>query len=291
MASPDKFSATWVSHTSISDFLNCPRAYFIKNVYRDPKTRHKVQLMAPALALGQIVHDVLESLSVMPSEDRFKESLVSVFNRRWQKVSGKKGGFISTDQEERYRQRGEAMMRRVMEHPGPLTRLAVKIKQDLPQFWLSEADNIILCGKIDWMEYLPDQDAVHIIDFKTSKKEEESSSLQLPIYHLLVDRCQQRKVAQASYWYLELNDELTPKELPDLVEAEETILQIAKKVKLARQLERFKCPQGEDGCFHCRSMEKILNGEAELVGVNDYNQDVYILGAANQAEMPDSVIL
>jgi ATP-dependent helicase/DNAse subunit B len=287
---PDKFSATWVSHTSISDFLNCPRAYFLKNVYRDPVTKHKVQLMSPALALGQIVHDVLESLSTMPSSDRFKESLVHVFNRRWQKVTGKRGGFTTSDQEERYRKRGEAMMRRVMENPGPLTRLAVKIKQDLPQFWLSEPDNIILCGKIDWMEYLPDQDAVHIIDFKTSKKEEESSSLQLPIYHLLVNRCQQRRVAQASYWYLELNDELTSKELPDLAIAEAEILQIAKKLKLARQLERFKCPQGEDGCFHCRSMEKIVRGQAELVGTNDFGQDIYIL-LEHDKEMPESIIL
>jgi RecB family exonuclease len=155
---------------------------------------------------------------------------------------------------------------------------------------LSEPDNIILCGKIDWMEYLPDQDAVHIIDFKTSKKEEESSSLQLPIYHLLVNRCQQRRVAQASYWYLELNDELTSKELPDLAIAEAEILQIAKKLKLARQLERFKCPQGEDGCFHCRSMEKIVRGQAELVGTNDFGQDIYIL-LEHDKEMPESIIL
>jgi ATP-dependent helicase/DNAse subunit B len=287
---PDKFTATWVSHTSISDFLHCPRAYYLKNVYKDPQTRHKVQLMSPALALGQAVHDVLESLSVLPTGDRLKESLVSIFNKRWQKVSGKRGGFLTSDQEERYRKRGEAMMRRVMENPGPLTRLAVKIKQDLPQFWLSEEDNIILCGKIDWMEYLPDQDAVHIIDFKTSKKEEESSSLQLPIYHLLVDRCQERQVADASYWYLELNDELTQKELPDLVAAEEQVLQLAKKIKLARQLERFKCPQGDEGCFHCRQMEKIVRGQAEFVGVNDYNQDIYILNADSDDE-PESVIL
>jgi hypothetical protein len=140
------------------------------------------------------------------------------------------------------------------------------------------------------MEYLPDEDAVHIIDFKTSKKEENESSLQLPIYHLLVDRCQQRKVARASYWYLELNDELSPKELPDLFEAEQEILAIAKKVKLARQLERFKCPQGESGCWNCKPFEKILAGQAELVGVNDYNQDIYIITQAAQ-EKPESVIL
>ena len=70
------------------------------------------------------------------------------------------------------------MLQRVIKHPGPVAKLAVKIKQDLPYYWLSEEDNIILCGKIDWLEYLPDQDGVHIIDFKTSKYDEAPQSLQ-----------------------------------------------------------------------------------------------------------------
>lgn len=288
----DKYTATWVSHTSISDFLQCPRAYYLKNVYKDPRNRHKVQIMTPALALGQIVHDVLESLSVVPTQERLSRSLVERFDASWKKVSGKKGGFLSDTQEEKYKRRGQEMMRRVMQNPGPIKRLAVKIQQDLPHFWLSEDDGIILCGKIDWLEYLPDEDAVHIIDFKTSKSMEKESSLQLPIYHLLVDRCQKRTVAKASYWYLELNNHLTEKELPDLFEAEQEILKIAKQVKLARQLERYKCPQGEEGCFHCRPFEKILKGEAELVGTNDYNQDVYILSPeSKEEETPESVIL
>ncbi len=288
---PDKYSAVWVSHSSISDFLNCPRAYFLNNVYRDPKTGHKIQLMAPALALGGAVHEVLESLSVLPSTERFKEPLVARFTRAWKRVAGRRGGFTSTEQEDRYRRRGEEMLHRVTTHPGPLMNKAVKIQQDLPQYWLSEADNIILCGKIDWLEYLPDSDTVHIIDFKTSKSEERESSLQLPIYHLLVANTQGRQVSKASYWYIALNDELTPKELPDLAAAHEQVLEIAKKMKLARQLERFKCSQG-DGCYHCKPLEKIIRGEAEFVGENDYRQDVYIIDENSEAaDQVDSVIL
>jgi ATP-dependent helicase/DNAse subunit B len=289
---PDKYAATWVSHTSITDFLNCPRSYFLKNVYKDPKTNHKIQLMSPSLALGAMVHEVLESLSVMPTKDRFKESLIAKLDRVWPKVTGKKGGFRSSEQEHAYKQRAEMMLRRVMQHPGPLTNLAVKIKGDLPQFWLSETDEIILCGKIDWLEYFPESDSVHIIDFKTSKSEERESSLQLPIYRLLVDRCQHHAVEKASYWYLELRDELTPKELPDLIEAEQTVLEIAKKMKVARKLNVMKCPQGEAGCFFCKPFEKIVAGQAEFVGENDFRQDVYI--AADQTtedELPESEIL
>ncbi len=248
--------------------------------------------MAPPLALGSAVHEVLESLSVLPTDKRFNESLLEKFDRAWKKVSGKRGGFLSADVEQTYRLRGEAMLRRVQENPGPLARLAVKIKEDLPHYWLSAEDNIILCGKIDWLEYFPETDSVHIIDFKTSKTEEDSASLQLPIYHLLVHNCQRRTLEGASYWYLELNDTLTPKELPDLVEAHEAVLKVAREMKTARSLERFRCPHGEEGCYACRPMERIIKGEGEFVGENEYRQDVYIL--PTKEEKPDeeeSIIL
>lgn len=273
---PDKFTAVWVSHTSISDFLQCPRAYYLKNVYKDPKTRHKIQLMSPPLALGQIVHSVLESLSVLPGAERFKESLIIKFDRSWQAVSGKQGGFFDPATEEKYKERGRLMLEKVMNNPGALTGLAVKIKENLPQYWLSEEDNIILCGKIDWLQYLAEDDSVNIIDFKTSKSQENESSLQLPIYHLLVHNCQHRRVTKASYWYLGL-DQIVEKTLPDLNEAHEQILKIAKEMKLARQLERFKCPHGEAGCFACKPFERIIQGEAEFVGENEYRQDVYVM--------------
>ncbi len=273
---PDKYTAVWVSHTSISDFLQCPRAYYLKNVYKDPKTRHKVQLMSPPLALGQVVHSVLESLSVLPGTERFKESLIAKYERAWKAVSGKKGGFFDEETEKQYKERGLEMLNKVMANPGPLTGLAVKIKEDLPHYWLSEEDGIILCGKIDWLEYLKDSDSVNIIDFKTSKAMENESSLQLPIYHLLVHNCQHRQVSKASYWYLGL-DQIVEKSLPDLEEAHNQILKIAKEIKLARQLERFKCPHGEAGCYACKPFEQIFQGKAEFVGENDYRCDIYVM--------------
>ena len=71
----DKYTAVWVSHSSMSDYLKCPRLYFLRNVYRDPKTNHKVALMQPPLALGQVVHDTIESLSRLPAEARFTNHL------------------------------------------------------------------------------------------------------------------------------------------------------------------------------------------------------------------------
>lgn len=287
----DKYTALWVSHSSISSFLECPRSYYLKNIYKDPKTGHKIKLMSPPLALGQAVHEVVESLSEIKTDLRFKESLLDKFDRAWKKVSGKNGGFLNKDDEFKYKTRGEDMIRRVIKNPGPLGELAVKINMDLPHYWLSESDNIILCGKIDWLKYYPDTDSVEIIDFKTSRHEEGEDSLQLPIYSLLVHNCQNRDVTAASYWYLDSSDELTPKKIPDLKESEEKVLKIAKRMKLQKSLMKFDCPHGEAGCRACRPYESILKGEAEFVGLDDYKADVYILNSFPRNEEKDSKIL
>ena len=68
-------------------------------------------------------------------------------------------------------------------------------------------------------------------------------------------------------------------------------VEIAKKIKLARQLERFKCPQGEGGCQACKPLEKIVAGEAEKIGVSEYNQDVYIiLDSADDSRKQSSIL-
>lgn len=272
---PDKYTAVWVSHSSIADFLRCPRLYYFRNVYKDPITGHKITRMEPPLALGQIVHDVIEELSVLPVEERFKVSLIKKFDTKWEKVTGKKGGFKDKATEDEYRERGAEMLKRVMEHPGPLTEKAVKIKQELPHYWLDEQENIILCGKIDWLEYLPETDSVHVIDFKTGKREEPEDSLQLPIYLLLVKNTQSRHVSKASYWYLGNSDTPTEVTLPNEKESFDRVIEAAKRVKLARALERFKCPEG--GCRWCIPLEEISKGKGEKVAESSYGQDIYIL--------------
>ena len=284
----DKYSAVWVSHSSISDWLSCPRAYFLKNVYKNPLTRKKVAIVSPPLSLGQAVHEVIESLSVLAVDRRLAEPLLAKFNQAWEKVKGKKGGFLSETEEAKYKERGKEMLLRVEKNPGPLKNLAVKIQMELPYYWLSEKDNIILCGKIDWLEYLKDEEAVHIIDFKTGKNEEKADSLQLPIYYLLVSHTQDRPVKKVSYWYIDRDSKPVEQKLKDLESAEEKILKIAKEMKLARQLKRFKCPQG--GCRNCLPMERILQGEGELVGIDGMDREVYILPGAKQTEKQSKIL-
>lgn len=287
----DKFSALWVSHSSVSDFLNCPRAYYLKNIYKDPETNNKVQIVTPALSLGTAVHEVVEALSALPTSDRFKESLMAKFEQVWKKYSGKIGGFLDPEVEEEYKNIGRKMISVLVANPGPLANLSVKLKAELPYYWLSDPENIILCGKIDWLEYLPETNSVHLIDFKTSKKQEADGSLQLPIYHLLVRNTQHRAVEKASYWYLRLAEGIVEKKLPDLESAHEQILAVAKKIKTAKKLGVLNCPKGSEGCFHCKPLESVVRKEAVFVGKGGYNRDIYVLQSQPSELSDDSSIL
>lgn len=272
----DKYKAVWVSHSSISDFLACPRAYYLRNVYKDPKTGHKITVTSPALSLGSAVHEVVESLSVLSVEDRLKISLLKKFDVAWEKVAGKIGGFKSKEQEGEFKERGKLMLKRVENNPGPILKKAIKLQSDfIPYYYLSEEDDIILCGKIDWLEYVEESDSVHIIDFKTGKNEEDGESLQLPIYLLLASNLQSRAVSKASYWYLDKSDDLIEKELPNIVDSKDKVLTVARRIKLARQLNHFVCPK--NGCMKCRPLERVLKSEGEKVGVSDTRQDIYVL--------------
>jgi len=268
-----------VSHSSINDFLKCPRAYYLHNMYKS-KDNRKISLVSGAMSLGSAVHETLEGLVKFKAEDRFKKNLLESFEENWKKVSGKIGGFRTPEEESGAKERARQMVERVMKNPGPLAKKTIKLPpshNDMPQnFFLSEEENIILNGKIDWLEYIGKDDSIKVIDFKTGKNEEGQDSLQLPIYILLLNALQKRKVSGAAYWYLDHSDTPQDVALPDAKIAKEKVLSIAKIIKDAREVGRFECPRGAQGCFACQPYERILKGEAEFVGIGGYNQELYI---------------
>jgi ATP-dependent helicase/DNAse subunit B len=282
---PDKFKAVWVSHSSMGDFIRCPRAYYLHNVYKDPKTNRKISIVNGALSLGVAVHNTLEALKEIPTDERMKRDLHGDLEKEWAKVAGKKGGFKDEVEEREARDRATAMIDRVIAAPGPLTRKTVRLKDGqngmAPNFYLSEEDNIILNGRIDWLEYIEADDSLRVIDFKTGKNEESADSLQLPIYLLLLNALQKRKVSSAAYWYLEKDEgqegAWVEKELPPAEEAKEKVLTVARTVKKAREDRVFECHSGAEGCYVCRPYEKILRGEAEYLGVGGFGQDTYFI--------------
>src|SRR3989344_7223541 len=83
----DKYTAVWVSHSSMGDFLKCPRAYYLHNVYKNPDTGRKITIVNPALSLGSAVHATLEALKVLPVDERLKRDLLADFETDWDKIS------------------------------------------------------------------------------------------------------------------------------------------------------------------------------------------------------------
>lgn len=266
----------WISHSKIGDFLKCPRAYFLKYEYRDPQTRNKITLTNPHLSLGGAVHDVLESLKHLNSDVRFNTSLLDNYEIEWSKCTGELGGFSNPEQEKEFKERGANMIKRVMDHPGLLLNKALKItSQDQlpPRYLFSKEHNILLSGKIDWIEYLPEDDSMHIIDFKTGKKDEDEDSLQLPIYCLLVKNLKNRIIKKISYWYIERDNEPREMPMPALEEAQTKILDIALQIKKMKLTRSFTCQR--NGCFTCLPLEAVVQGKCKFIGTRGY-QDVYI---------------
>lgn len=274
----DPYTSLWISNSALNDFAKCPRAYFIKNIYRD-KNSSKVSLVTPATTLGTVVHEVLEKLGMTESDKRINFSYNNVFEDIWENYIGELGGFTSKEEELTFKERGKRMIKRVADHPGVLLNksfnraLSLKFPDGLPpRYDFSLEHEIIICGNIDWVEYNPDG-TVNIIDFKTGK-EEDPTSLQLAIYCLLVENILHRKVKKVSYWYLDREDNPTEVLLPDTEVVQKQILHLALQLKNVREKEQYDCLNS--GCISCRQLEPIVNGQAKLV-CKRKGKNVYIV--------------
>jgi hypothetical protein len=170
----------------------------------------------------------------------------------------------------------EARVGRVPITFAKLNNKALKItSQDElpPRYLFSKEHNIFLSGKIDWIEYLPEDDSMHIIDFKTGKKDEDEDSLQLPIYCLLVKNLKNRKIKKSSYWYIERDNEPQEMPMPALEDAQTKILDIALQIKKMKLTRSFTCRR--NGCYTCLPLEAVVQGKCKFIGTRGY-QDVYI---------------
>lgn len=285
---PDKYKSVWISHSSINDFLSCDRLYYLKNVFKDPMTRRKINIASPHLSLGIAVHKVIEDLKKIKSEDRekeIKENLLENFKNEWKKYTGKKGGFTAPEEEKGFFERGENMIERVVNTPAHLLNKIIPLnyfyKGDLvPNYYLSTDENLILCGSIDWIEYLESEDKIRIIDFKTGRNDEDDDSFQLPIYYLLISNLMKEnskkiyEIKEAAYWYLDHDNKkdgsehdefhvvaIDEEKIKEIQETEKKILEIGIKIKNLREKGEYKCKnetvEGE-GCRYCRDFEKVF---------------------------------
>ena len=186
-------------------------------------------IVNPALSLGSAVHDA-RALKILPVEERLSRDLLADFETEWAtNASGKKGGFTSDEEERVAKQaRGRAMIGRVIQNPGPISKKTIRPKEsenNMPRISIFQKKKILFsAGSLIGWSMLRRTTASGVIDFKTGKNEEDEDSLQLPIYLLLLNELQKRRVSGAAYWYLEKSDTPTEVTLPDADEAREKVL-------------------------------------------------------------------
>ena len=286
----NKYTAIWLSHSSVSDYLKCPRLYYLHNLWKN-KHGKKVNIVNPYMSLGSAVHQVIEPLANIKTEERFATDLLVKFQEIWKKYSGLAGGFESESQEKDFKERGIKMIENVIDNKGPIAKKTVKFYTGdfIPNIYLSEKENIILCGLVDWVEYLESTDSLKVIDFKTGKNDESEDSFQLPIYKILVDNLQnKRKVTNAAYWYLDRDK--NPKDVEifeeDAEEVRNKILEIGIEIKKRKPTLDFPCKYKKEGmekCKFCDDFDAIYNSEKEddknviYLGTGEYKQDLYFI--------------
>jgi len=267
-------NAVFISPSSISDFDRCPQLYFYRNVYRNPKTGLKIQLINPKLALGQVIHDTLRKFLYSTGLQKTQEQLRSILAWQWKQLAGEKGGFTSADEERTYQDRAAKILERFWAHRHFKETQPVKMP-DFPKLDLGE--DIILTGRLDWLE--KESDGYHIIDFKTGENEERDDSIQLPIYAVLASGILKINKIRASYWYLDKDEEIKGFKLPDLTTTLDKLKKKGAIIKSARITQSFACSSGNESCWACRDFLAIVQGKAKIVSVDpiDRKQEIYII--------------
>jgi len=265
----------WISHSAISDFESCPRLYYLRNLYRNPETGHKIQVVNPYLTLGTIIHRTIEEINILPPKKRLDVPLTERLERNWQPYAGKEGGFSCQNEEENFKKRALVMLKRV-ESSKVIRNKSYKMEDKLPKVRLFKEQNLILVGSLDWIEILH-SGGFHIIDFKTGRYQENGNSLQLPIYLILASYNFKKPIQKLSYWYLDRDREPVSFKLKPLESYLPIIQEKALRIKKTIDNNRLIC-KIFGGCFHCSKYEKVLQGRAKCVGYDSQmNRDLYFL--------------
>jgi len=186
----------YLSYTSLKDFLKCPRSYYLKDLYKDPKNNYRLQVASPHLSLGSVVHDSVKWFLDEPEKPTLEQT-IEKFRNLWLKFRKKRGGFSSDEEEGNFGRRGLAMIENFVKNWQVLEKAAQGVT--FPKYNL--VDNVILIGNFDYIGQFEDG-SLHVIDFKTGANDEQDA-LQLYIYAILAESNLGKSVSEAGFWYLD----------------------------------------------------------------------------------------
>jgi len=263
--------ALWISYTGLKDFLKCPRSFYLKNRYRDPKTGNRLQVASGPMTLGSLVHDAIKWYLQTGRTAGF-DDIVKKFRNHWLKYQGKKGGFSSRQEEGDFGKRGLAMLDNFYKNKANLEKNLPAY--DFLRYILDE--RIVLNGKVDFAGEMPDG-SLHILDFKTGAKDEDDPT-QLHAYAILAEASFQRPVSKISYWYLDRDS--VPKEavLDPLAEKLEWFKIQSKEIEDAVKADKWVCIENDSPYNECKKYEAIIAGKGEFQFSDEsFKKDIYFL--------------
>jgi CRISPR/Cas system-associated exonuclease Cas4 (RecB family) len=269
--------AIYVSYTALNDFLNCPRAYYLKNIYRDSRHDYRLQIASPYLNLGSLVHDTIRWY-LESSDKPSVEQTLKQFRNFWGKYRGKRGGFVSLEDEASFGKRGLQMLENFLANADVLGK-SMPVAS-FPKFRI--VDNLLLIGNMDYVESLPDG-TLHIVDFKTGSKDEDSP-LQLYIYAILAENYYHRKVTKVSFWYLDR--ESKPKEvvLEPLQPTVDWLVEKGVQLKQAITNNNWICKRPDSPCRDCQDYTAVIEGKGEFLFTDEhYKKEVFFLDKTSPA--------